>query len=126
MLLISVCTRWSRRKSVTNWGGNELISYSKESSRIEDDYRIYSGLRHVGTCVFCGDSFKCSSPKAKYFSQRCRNDAYIKRRKQRRALEKEKICKECGKRFAAKKKDGIYCSNACKQKAYRNRKMLQN
>lgn len=96
--------------------------YSKESSRIENAYRMYSHLGYEGICVFCGDTFKCSSPKAKYCSQRCQNDAYLERRKQRKALEKEKICSICGKQFTAKKKDGMYCSNACKQKAYRQKK----
>lgn len=59
-------------------------------------------------------------------SQRCQNDAYLKRRKQRKALEKEKICSICGKQFTAKKRDAMYCSDACKQKAYRQRKVLPN
>ena len=103
-----------------------MFFYSKESSRIENAYRMYSHLGYEGTCAFCGDAFKCSSPKAKYCSQRCQNDAYLKRRKQRKALEKEKICSICGKQFTAKKKDAMYCGDACKQKAYRQRKVLPN
>lgn len=116
-------SKWTKPRIVTN-GGCVLVFYSKETSRIEDEYRMYSHLGYEGKCVFCGDTFKSSSPKAKYCSRRCQNDAYIKRRKQRRVLEKEKICSVCGKEFTAKKKDGIYCSNACKQRAYRDRKSL--
>lgn len=103
-----------------------MYFYSKESSRIEDSYRMYSHLGHEGTCAFCGDPFKSSSPKAKYCSQRCQNDAYMKRRKERKALEKQKVCAMCEKQFTAKKKDAMYCSDACKQKAYRERKSVTN
>ena len=85
---------------------------------------MYSHLGHKGICAFCGDSFESSSNKAKYCSARCRNDAYIKRRKEYKAMEKEKICVVCEKGFTAKKKDGMYCSDACKQKAYRSRKLV--
>lgn len=100
-----------------------MFQYSKESSRIEDDYRMYSHLGHKGICAFCGDSFKSSSIKAKYCSARCRNDAYMQRRKERKLSEREKVCAICKKPFTAKKKDGKYCSAACKQKAYRERKV---
>lgn len=113
-------------KSITNVRRKILYLYSKETSRIENANRMYSHLRYEGKCAFCGDAFKCSSSKAKYCSDRCRNDAYIKRRKHYKAMEKKKICSICGKEFTAKKKDGIYCSNACKQKAYRQRKVLLN
>ena len=55
-----------------------MYFYSKESSRTEDNYKIYSHLGHEGICVYCGESFKSSSSKSKYCSQRCQNDAYIK------------------------------------------------
>lgn len=45
--------------------------YNKESSRIEDNYKVYSHLGNEGICAFCGDSFNSSSCKAKYCSQRC-------------------------------------------------------
>ena len=101
-----------------------MFHYSKESSRIENAYRIYSHLGYKGICAFCGDACQSSSSNAKYCSDRCRNDAYIKRRKHYKAMEKKKICSICGKQFTAKKKDTMYCSDACKQKAYRNRKKL--
>lgn len=100
--------------------------YSKEASRIENAYRMYSHLGYEGICTFCGDTFKSSSPKAKYCSRRCQNDAYIQRRRERKALEKQKICVVCDKQFTANKKDALYCSDACKQKAYRDRKKLPN
>lgn len=99
-----------------------MYSYGKESSRIEDNYKIYSHLGYEGICAFCGEPFQSSSTKAKYCSQRCQNDAYMKRRKEQKTLEKQKVCSVCMKHFTAKKKDAIYCSDACKQKAYRKRK----
>lgn len=66
-----------------------MYFYGKESSRIEDNYKVYSHLGNEVICVFCGDSFNSSSCKAKYCSQRCWNDAYMKRRKERKSLEKQ-------------------------------------
>mgnify|MGYP002507937463 FL=1 len=103
-----------------------MYFYSKESSRIEDNYKTYSHLGYKGICAFCGDSFESSSPKAKYCSKRCQNDAYMKRRKERKALEKQKVCVICKKQFTAKKKDAMYCCKACKQKAYREKKNVTN
>ena len=103
-----------------------MYFYSKESSRIEDNCKIYSHLGYEGICAFCGDPFKSGSHKAKYCSQRCQNDAYMKRRKERKALEKQKVCAVCNKKFTAKKKDAMYCCNACKQKAYREKKNVTN
>lgn len=104
--------------------GNGVISnnYTKEESRIENYYSVYSGLTHCGVCKYCGDSFKTRSPHAKYCSARCKNDAYLQRRKMQKNFERQKVCTVCGKKYVAKKKDSIYCSNACKQKAYRTKK----
>lgn len=100
--------------------------YTKEQTRIEDNYRIYTGLYHQGKCQYCGDDFKSSYPLAKYCSQRCKNDAMMERRKIRLQEQRKKICAVCGKHFDAKKKDAMYCSNACKQKAYRDKKSTEN
>jgi hypothetical protein len=96
--------------------------YTKSESRIENDSRMFTGLTCECVCVYCGDSFKSRCPLAKYCSQRCKNDAYIERRKQRHEEQLHKICACCGKDFIAKKVDSMYCSNACKQKAYRLKK----
>lgn len=50
----------------------------------------------------------------------------MKRRRERKALEKQKVCAVCKKQFTAKKKDAMYCSDACKQRAYRERKNVTN
>lgn len=75
------------------------------------------------TCHHCGSIFYSVSKRAKYCCYRCSNDNYIAKRKERKALEKQKVCVVCNKPFVAKKKDAMYCSNACKQKAYRHRKV---
>lgn len=75
--------------TLENWW-NE---YGKDSSSC---YKII--------CAFCGKVFYARTPKAKYCSYRCTNDAYITKRKQRKKLEREKICPVCGKPFQAKKK----------------------
>lgn len=96
--------------------------YTKESSRIENYIRVWKALSHECTCEYCGDSFKAGNPNAKYCSQRCRNDVYMKRRTEIHNQQCIKYCTVCGEKYKAKKKDSQYCSNACKQKAYRNRK----
>jgi hypothetical protein len=50
-------------------------------TRIENSYRIYTGLKYKFNCIVCGDEFKCRSINAKYCSQRCKNDRSIENRK---------------------------------------------
>jgi predicted nucleic acid-binding Zn ribbon protein len=74
-------------------------------------------------CAVCNFVFYPKSPRAKYCSQRCTNDAYLERRRQRKKFDLENhFCKTCGKKFTAQRKDEKYCTDACKQKAYRKRK----
>lgn len=96
--------------------------YTKSDTRIDYVGRKWTGLTHEGICAYCGDSFKSQYPLARYCSQRCQNDAYMERRKQRHEEQLHKVCACCGKNFIAKKVDAMYCSNACKQKAYRMNK----
>ena len=98
--------------------------YSKESSRIEDNYRMYSHLGYEGICAFCGESFKSSSPKAKYCSQRCQNDAYMKRRKERKELEKQKVCAMCKKQLRQRKRMQCIVVMLVSKRHIEKRKML--
>ena len=72
-------------------------------------------------CGWCGRGVVANYPHIKYCSERCRNDAYIERRRARRAAAREKTCEVCGESFTAKRKDAKTCSAACKQRAYRKR-----
>ena len=78
-----------------------------------------------GICAHCGQEFYQRTPlyygrqSLKYCSERCRNDAYIARRRQRHKAALNKICTVCGRAYTAKKTDSLYCGAACKQKAYR-------
>lgn len=72
----------------------------------------------ISTCVVCG---RLVTGRKKYCSQRCVNDAYMERRRQRHAASLRKTCAVCGKPFTAKRTDAMYCSPACKQAAYRGR-----
>jgi endogenous inhibitor of DNA gyrase (YacG/DUF329 family) len=100
--------------------------YSKESTRIENDYRVFTGLRYTGKCIFCGDEFKSRSIFAKYCSQRCKNDKQIERRAEIVFIKKAnlKSCLVCNTNIkqSPKAKTRKYCSNKCKQIAYRSRK----
>jgi endogenous inhibitor of DNA gyrase (YacG/DUF329 family) len=104
--------------------------YSKENTRIENDYRIFKGLTNEGTCIICGDPFKSRSALAKYCSQRCKNDRQIKIRKDKSNKKREAIkgCIVCKAEITQKETDKIkkYCSSKCKQIAYRNRKKALN
>lgn len=76
---------------------------------------------HKFNCHHCGKEAYAEYPHAKYCSYRCTNDAYIKRRKERRQEARKKNCMMCGRRFEAKRNDAKYCSLACKQSSYRRR-----
>lgn len=79
----------------------------------------------VHECKQCGKTFySYNNNNPKYCSYRCANEVYITKRKEIKALEKQKECEICGKPYTAKKKDSRYCSNACKQKAYRMKKIV--
>ena len=85
---------------------------------LKEEYEKY-GYGYKCTCTWCGKVFYSRLPNAKKCSYRCTNDAKIANRKQRKELEREKMCPICGNEFHAKRKDSIYCSKKCKQKVYR-------
>ena len=78
-----------------------------------------------GTCAYCGREFyqeKYKGAADKYCSERCRNDAYMERRRIRHDLTRQKVCTVCGTLYDATRTDSKYCSPACKQAAYRKRR----
>jgi endogenous inhibitor of DNA gyrase (YacG/DUF329 family) len=96
--------------------------YSKESSK-RGSKMAYATPR---ICAHCGDMFN-GVRDAKYCSDRCVNDAYIVRRRERARLRRANAntCVVCGspvEQVGGLVKIRLYCSNACKQKAYRQRK----
>lgn len=96
--------------------------YSKESS-YRGSKMVYATYR---PCDHCGDMFK-GIVSAKYCSDRCVNDAYIERRRERARLRRAKakncvVCDTPVEQASGSVKIRLYCSNACKQKAYRRRK----
>jgi len=95
------------------------MAYSKENTRIENYYRVNKGLHYSSKCTICNDDFKSASIKTIYCSQRCKNDAYIERRKKRKQNELNKKCIICNNDFKAIRKDTKFCSNKCRQKKYR-------
>ena len=101
-----------------------MMLYNKETSK-RGSQKSYATYR---PCVHCGDSFK-GITSAKYCSDRCVNDAYIIRRRERAQLRRANAqnCVMCD--ASVEQGDGcvkirLYCSNACKQKAYRQRRNL--
>jgi len=73
------------------------------------------------SCQHCGATFYRWYPLAKWCSYRCRNDAHIQRRRERRRLARMKKCHECGAPFEARRCDAKFCSVACRQRAHRRR-----
>ena len=102
--------------------------YSKENTRIENNPVIYTGFRYSGNCIVCDDEYKSRSIKSKYCSTRCKNDAAIKRRKEK--IKRNKTiankCIVCETKISQNSKTKIikYCSNKCKQKNYRATKVV--
>lgn len=99
----------------------------EESSAAGDRLRAegWGGLdpTYGGPCVRCETTFYARNPYAKYCSRRCRNDAYIERRRKRKEQERRKVCRECEESFQATRTDAKYCSGACRQRAYRARRV---
>ena len=100
-----------------------FILYTKQNTRIEDDYRVYKELPYNNECVYCGDYYKSRSPLAKYCSQRCKNDVAIEKKAKRISEAKKELtkCLVCSSVIKQKKNSKIikYCSNKCKQTSYR-------
>ena len=76
----------------------------------------------IGSCWHCGGEFYNLYCSARYCSYRCKNDAQIARKRERRIAAREpRPCNSCGETFIPRRKDALYCSNACRQRAYRGR-----
>jgi len=98
-------------------------TYEQEQQRLKKEYEDFlAGKWHYQyafklTCAYCGKEFYSKNRKQKYCCYRCVNDNYIQKRRERKQLEKNRVCIICNKPFIAKKKDALYCS-----KAYRTNK----
>ena len=115
------------RKGEHKYKHGDYISYddrpTKEQQQELVDRAKRNGL-HLRKCPVCGSFI--DKWNHIYCSQRCINDAYMARRRQRHEAELKKVCVVCGEKFTAKRKDALYCSNACKQAAYRKRDVTEN
>lgn len=72
----------------------------------------------MNTCQHCSRPF-IGSTRAKWCSSRCRNDAYMERRRIRKEAARHKECVHCGEPFVAQRVDAKYCTNMCRQRSYR-------
>ncbi len=98
----------------------ELLKEWYEKEAPERQYKHWTEYRtHKLICEHCGSEFYCRNYLAEYCSNRCRNDANVARRKQRKQVEREKICSICGIPFIAARRDAVFCSAKCRQKNYR-------
>ena len=61
------------------------------------------------------------SHRHRFCSDRCRWTYHNRRRHQRTAADRERVCEVCGNEFTATRRDAKTCSAACKQRAYRQR-----
>lgn len=91
----------------------------------EEEYEKYKDSPFLGPykkeCEYCGETFYAFYPLRKYCSYRCKNDAYIERRKERKKKARKKTCEYCGKEFQAGRVDAKYCSSKCRVYAWRDR-----
>lgn len=110
-----------QRKGKSRYKHGDWVLYDDRPTDEQQQKALESARRlgdSVSTCTVCG---RIVTGRNKYCSDRCRNDAYLERRRQRHAASLRKTCAVCGKPFTAKRADAIYCSPACKQAAYRGR-----
>ena len=100
--------------------------YDKASTRVDEAYiPLLASIYYDKKCFVCGDEFKSIRLYGRYCSLRCRNDAYIKKRRKRMETKRAmvKTCFVCAAPISqGQGKIKTYCSTACKQKAYRMRK----
>lgn len=118
-----------KRKGINKYRHGDAVLYDDrpdpEGEEQKQLRKIYeSGASGVvrGSCAYCGMEFyqKKNRP-GKYCSIRCRNDAYMERRRLQHEMTLQKICTVCGTLYDATRADSRYCSAACKQQAYRSR-----
>ena len=110
-----------QRKGKSRYKHGDWVQYDDRPTDEQQQKALESVRRWgdpVSTCTVCG---RIVTGRKKYCSYRCRNDAYLERRRQRHAASLRKTCAVCGKPFTAKRMDAMYCSPACKQTAYRGR-----
>lgn len=110
-----------QRKGKSRYKHGDWVLYDDRPTDEQQQKALESARRwgdSVSTCPVCG---RIVTGRKKYCSQRCVNDAYMERRRQRHAASLRKTCAVCGKPFTAKRADAMYCSPACKQTAYRGR-----
>lgn len=78
----------------------------------------YPQLKHITnskhayvtvTCVFCGSQFKATMYRRKYCSYRCKNDAWIIRRREYAKQKRNKVCQFCKTPFKAKSAKAKFC-----------------
>jgi len=109
------------RKGESRYRRGGFVLYDDRPTEEEQQREVERARRwgdRVSTCVFCG---RYVTGRKSYCSQRCINDAYMERRRQRHDATLQKVCAVCGNTFTAKRTDARYCSHACKQSAYRKR-----
>lgn len=92
--------------------------------------KMFGDNEHHRHCDYCGRRIfshdRLMPWRAHYCSIECKEDAAIKRRKEKRAEGRKGIkCLNCGKIFTPARNDAKYCSPACKQEAYRIRAAKQ-
>lgn len=103
--------------------GYRIDTFTLEGQKwLEEDYNKGGSSSYKLTCQHCDYVFYAKRPDAKWCSYRCRNDAYIIQRKERREQQRFKTCVVCKIEFKAKRKDAKYCSPACRQKEHRTKK----
>jgi hypothetical protein len=110
------------KKIMSMWYGykhHEQVQEKLKEEYIENYKNNYSQDVYILTCSFCGKDFYSYGYRALYCSYRCANDANIKRRKERKMKERQKVCPVCNEQYQAKRKDSIYCRPACRQKHFR-------
>ena len=108
------------RKGESKYRHGDWIMFDDRPTEEQQRKAVEDAMRYGGTvsnCDYCGRYIVGAAKR--YCSDRCRNDAYMERRRQRHEAKLRKSCAVCGKAFTAKRADAKYCSPACKQSAYR-------
>lgn len=112
----------SRCYPTNKYGGFGFNTWQEYQDYLANKYEEpFSCKCHRHNCAVCGEQFYSRSPYSLYCSGRCRNDAYLERRRKYQEIHRYSTCPVCGNPFNATRRDGKYCSSRCKQSAYRKR-----
>jgi predicted nucleic acid-binding Zn ribbon protein len=90
--------------------------HAQRAATEPEDLRVSVTLTETRRCAVCGMTL---STRTRFCSDKCRWTFHNRRRHERTAAEREKVCGACGKEFTATRADAKTCSDRCRKRLQR-------